>query len=533
MGRGLRRQRNMKQATLAVVTIATIGHGAPFRLASALAASPGPPAFPATQPSQQVESDTSTNVDPLPGDNASEVITPADTLELTGLQQRFEAVAAKVAPAVVAISAVQSHVADADEQAPENVPARSETSSVSSSFRSEEMNPQKLQEILDQSTRTVGTGFIFDSNGYILTNEHVVGRAEELWVTTADHKVWPAVIVGSDPRADLAVLKIPASGLTPVQFATDQPHPRGQWTIALGNPYGLSTDGDPCMSVGVIAATDRSLPRLAVKEDRLYSRLIQTTAQINPGNSGGPLFDIEGKVIGVNTAVILPQKQTNGIGFAIPITSRIVSEAHALEQGADIVYGYLGVTVTDPTEIERSAAGAAIDAGVRIESTEPDSPAASAALQSGDFLIAFNGQTIRDTDQFVRLVGDAKVGESITMTLLRNGKQVTACATPKRRPPGLAAVTHDTQKIHWRGLWIGPTPAGFGGEAGNSAASLKILSVDDTSPLKSQGVSTGRVISTVAGRNIGTIADLLTVINEVPAEKCIVVLASATTQPAR
>src|SRR5439155_11789612 len=181
--------------------------------------------------------------------------------------------------------------------------------------RSEEMNPEKLQSILDQTTRTVGTGFIFDSDGYILTNEHVVGEAEQLWVTTDDHKVYPAIIVGSDPRADLAVLKIPASHLPVVKWGDGTMLHRGQWTIAIGNPYGLATEGEMCMSVGVVSATSRSLPKLASKENRLYSDLIQTTAQINPGNSGGPLFDLGGNVIGINTAVILPQKQTNGIGF--------------------------------------------------------------------------------------------------------------------------------------------------------------------------------------------------------------------------
>jgi hypothetical protein len=146
----------------------------------------------------------------------------------------------------------------------------------------------------------------------------VVGRASQIWVTTDDRKVYPAVVVGSDPRSDLAVLKIPARGLRPVTFATG-PVRRGQWTMAIGNPYGLAGDGELAVSVGVVSAVGRSLPKLSGKEDRLYQDLIQTTAQINPGNSGGPLFDLAGHVIGVNCAVILPVKQTNGIGFALPM----------------------------------------------------------------------------------------------------------------------------------------------------------------------------------------------------------------------
>jgi serine protease Do len=154
-------------------------------------------------------------------------------------------------------------------------------------------------------------------------------------------------VIGSDPRADLAVLKIPAAGMPVVKLAKpDQVIKRGQWTIAIGNPYGMAAEGEMAMSVGVVSATERSLPKLSSKEGRLYSNLIQTTAEINPGNSGGPLFNLAGEVIGINTAVILPQKQTNGIGFAIPVTDAFINHIEQLKAGREIVYGFLGVTVT-------------------------------------------------------------------------------------------------------------------------------------------------------------------------------------------
>lgn len=231
----------------------------------------------------------------------SDAIDAADTFELAGLQQQFESVARRVSPSVVAISAAVRNPADSD-----------------GAHRSEDLNPQKLQDILDKTTRTVGTGFVIGSDGYILTNEHVVGEAEELWVTTDDHRVLPALVVGSDPRADLAVLKVPATDLPPVRFAPDDHYRRGQWSIAVGNPYGLSTDGEMCVSVGVVSATDRSLPKLGSKEGRLYSNLIQTTAQINPGNSGGPLFNMRGEVVGITNMKITFGE---GLGFAIPVSA--------------------------------------------------------------------------------------------------------------------------------------------------------------------------------------------------------------------
>src|SRR5439155_3838535 len=143
--------------------------------------------------------------------------------------------------------------------------------------------------------------------------------------------------------------KIPASKTPIAQLTKPAVLHRGERTIAIANPYGMAAEGEMAMSVGVISATERSLPKLSSKEGRLYSNLIQTTAEINPGNSGGPLFNLAREVIGINTAVILPQKQTNGIGFAIPLTDYLIAEIEQLKQGREIVYGYLGVTVTDPT----------------------------------------------------------------------------------------------------------------------------------------------------------------------------------------
>ena len=140
---------------------------------------------------------------------------------------------------------------------------------------------------------------------------------------------------------------------------------RGQWSIAVGNPYGLSGEGGMCVSVGVISAVNRSLPKLSDTENRLYADLIQTTAQINPGNSGGPLFDLHGDVIGINTAVIMPAKATNGIGFAMPINDHLLSTVNQLKQGNEVVYGYLGVVISNPSDLDRKTAGETQAIGVR------------------------------------------------------------------------------------------------------------------------------------------------------------------------
>src|SRR5689334_15526290 len=358
---------------------------------------------------------------------ANEPNDPADFQQLGGLESQFESLAKTLAPTVVSISA-SSQAFDSDDL-----------------LRAEDMNPEKLDSLLDRTTRMVGTGLIVDADGYILTNEHVVAEAENVWVTTDNGRVYPALVVGTDPRADLAVLKIPANNLTPVKFSTD-PLRRGQWAIAIGNPYGLATAGGECLSIGVVSALDRSLPKLSKKENRLYSGLVQTTTQINPGNSGGPLFDIKGRVIGINTAVILPEKKTNGIGFAIPVTDQLLSSVEDLKRGRPVVYGYLGVSVSTPTMRERRDAGVDPEEGVRVETVDKGSPAAG-VLKENDFVVRVNAQVVRESDQFVRLIGTTPTERAADIVIYREGRPKTLTVSLGRRQAPMAAVTRQSRRI--------------------------------------------------------------------------------------
>lgn len=424
-----------------------------------------------------------------------------DTLQLAELQDAFENVAKQVAPSVVAISASVSAV-DADD-----------------AVRADDMSAQKLSGILDHVTRTVGTGFFVDADGFILTNEHVVGDAEQLWVTTDDRKVFPAIVVGSDPRADLAVLKIPASSMPVAKFAKPDSLQRGQWTIALGNPYGLAGSGEMAMSVGVISALDRSLPKLSVKEDRNYSNLIQTTAEINPGNSGGPLFGLNGEVIGINAAVILPQKETSGIGFAFPITDHLFEEIRALKEGREVVYGYLGVTVSTPTPRERRSAGVRPDCGVSVDSIEKNSPASN-ALRPDDVIVAINDQAIADSDQFAYTVGITPIDQPARLTLVRDGKSMQVSVNLNRRISTAVAVTRETQRYRWRGLVLGPIPGNWDfGKSKRPDFGVMVLGVAQNSPLASK-VTIGSIVTAIAGKPLHEIRDLQTVLNDTPSENC-------------
>ncbi len=449
----------------------------------------------------------------------------SDTFDAQELEQQFEQVARRVSPAVVAISATDSRL-DADD-----------------TQRSEDLSAEKLSNVLDTVDRTVGTGFVIDPEGYIVTNEHVVGKAEQVWVTMDDRKVYPALVVGSDPRSDLAVLKIPAHHVPTVKFADGEAR-RGQWAVAVGNPYGLAGGGEMAVSVGVVSATGRSLPKLSGKEDRLYSDLLQTTAQINPGNSGGPLFDVHGEVIGVNTAVILPQKQTNGIGFAMPADRRLKEIVQDLKEGREVIYAYLGVKVAMPTFHECKEAGLGAETGARVDVVDPGSPADEAKLKVGDILTRLSDDAVRDADQFVRAVGGAGIDTPVKMVLYRGGSTRTVTLNLRRRELTASAVTRDSQRLHWRGLLLGAVPAHWsgsgnsGGAAANTtaaasvqkkpAAGLLVIAVDPNCPLAKEGIVQGSIITTVAGKPVTDVTALQQIINDVPPDKCVLGLAEGT-----
>ena len=408
------------------------------------------------------------------------------------LEQQFRLVAERVAPAVVAIS------------------ASSEANDNPASRRTAELNSDKLQAFLARTTRVVGTGFILSADGYVLTNDHVIDDAEQLWVTMDDRRVYPAVIVGTDPRSDLAVLKIPGRGLPAVHLGDGDKARRGQWSIAIGNPYGLSADGGLCVSVGVLSAVHRSLPKLTERENRLYCDLLQTTAQINPGNSGGPLFDLRGDVIGVNTAVVLPQHSAggtlNGIGFAIPVDAHLRDIVAHLERGDDLPYGYLGVVVSNPTDHDRESTGLADAAGVCVDEVRPDSPAVR-VLRPGDVITALADRPVVDSGDFVRLVGCTPTDRAVTVSLLRDGRPTTATVRLRRRPLPAAAVTRSTQRLRWGGMLVVADPAG-----------LKVTHVDPTGPFAA--VHEGALLRTVAGRRVRSVVELQDVINDCPLAQC-------------
>lgn len=400
-------------------------------------------------------------------------VATASTAELSGLQARFAQVADRVTPSIVAISAVGT------------LPSSSASLLIGGN-----VDGPRLAATLDRVSRTVGTGFVISSDGYIVTDEHVVSDAEQIWITTDDQKVYSAMIVGTDPRSDLAVLKIAASGLKPAQFASPGSVKRGQWCMTMGNPYGLATGGELALSVGVVSATNRSLTRLSAQENRLYTNLIQTTAEINPGNSGGPLFDLDGKVIGINAAVVLPQKNTNGIGFAFAVNDGLLAKIQQLKAGELVTHAYLGVSVSTAD---------LPGGGAHIDSVQADGPSANSDLQVDDVVTRIGDTPVADSDTFARTISALPVGKQVKLTVNRNGRVRTITVAPRLRPASRQPVGRDNQRLYWAGMVL--TPA-----AGTSGFTVR--SIATNSPYAQQGVREGVVVTGVGGKPARTLEEM-------------------------
>jgi len=270
-----------------------------------------------------------------------------------------------------------------------------------------------------------GTGFIISADGYILTNNHLVGEADKVTVKREGNPEVEAKVIGADPDSDVAVIKIDAKDLPYLELGDSDALEVGEWVLAIGNPFGLSHT----VTAGIVSAKGRSNIGLATYED-----FIQTDAAINFGNSGGPLITLDGKVVGINTAILGPGGNI-GIGFAIPINMAKAICEQIIESGT-VVRGYLGIWYEELTPTLARAFGLEEDTkGVAITKVIEDTPAEKAGLKHNDVIIEFDGQPIENKDTFLKQVARLKPGTKAKLVVLRDGKQKTFTIKVGKRPP--------------------------------------------------------------------------------------------------
>ena len=265
----------------------------------------------------------------------------------------------------------------------------------------------------------LGSGFIVDPSGYVVTNSHVIGDAGKVEVTLQDNSKYTAKIVGRDPKTDIAVLKIKADKPLPyVTFGDSSAAQVGDWVMAVGNPFGLGGT----VTTGIISARGRDI------HSGPFDDFLQIDAPINRGNSGGPTFNLEGQVIGINTAIYSPNGGSVGIGFAVPsnVAKTVVAQ---LEEHGKVSRGWLGVQIQEVTPAIAASLGLHGEQGALVAVVTPDSPGAKAGLKQGDVILSFNGNEVDHLRDLPRLVAATAPDTNATMTVWRNGQTVQLQAT--------------------------------------------------------------------------------------------------------
>jgi serine protease Do len=414
-------------------------------------------------------------------------IAPQSGPAVSGAPATFADIAARVKPAVVS---VQVRILNTD--APQLAQGLDQASPFGDLFRHFGL-PFEEPPVVPREGQAQGSGFFISPDGYIVTNNHVVANARGLTVTLDDGRTVAARVIAADPRTDLAVIKTVSGANYPfVSFTRTQPR-IGDWVLAVGNPFGLGGT----VTAGIVSANGRDIG------EGPYDDFLQIDAPVNQGNSGGPAFNLNGEVIGINTAIYTPSGGSVGIAFAIPAsTAQPIVEQ--LERGGQVSRGYLGVALQPVDDDIAHSLGLNGHDGALIASVTGDSPAARAGLRAGDIVTRAAGETVSDTRDLARIVAAHRPGSHIDLQFVRSGRRMDANVTLAAMPDNIDAISKGSSTPRLEGedgavLGLGVAPVEGG---------LQVVSVDPSSAAAERGVSPGDIILEAGGRPCRRAADL-------------------------
>ncbi len=353
-----------------------------------------------------------------------------------------------------------------------------------------------------------GSGFIITADGYIVTNNHLIEKASKITVKLLDNKEYIAKVIGADPQSDIAVLKIDAKDLPIVKLGNSDDVEVGEWVVALGNPFGLSHS----LSAGILSAKGRSSIGIAD-----YENFLQTDAAINPGNSGGPLLDLDGQVIGINTAIFSRSGGYMGIGFAIPMNMAKIIIDQLIASGT-VVRGYLGVRIQELSKDLAASFGTTASKGILVAQLEKDSPADKAGLKQGDIITDLDGKVVENPGEFRNTIAGSKPGSMHTLAIIRDNKAMQLQAkvgSLEADPSSKETKVDDQQTISKIGLTIQNLTAdiagklGYKGDGGVVISKVKPGSIADLS-----GLSRGMIIIEVNRKKVNNAKQFMAEVNK-------------------
>jgi serine protease Do len=341
-----------------------------------------------------------------------------------------------------------------------------------------------------------GSGFFISADGYAVTNNHVVQNAETVQVTADDGKIYTAKVIGTDSRTDLALIKVDGKDFPYVKLADTTPR-IGDWVLAVGNPFGLGGT----VTAGIVSARGRDIGAGP------YDDFIQIDAPVNKGNSGGPSFDVEGNVIGVNTAIFSPSGGSVGIAFDIPADT-VKNVIVQLREKGSVTRGWIGVQIQPVTEDIAEGLGMKKAAGALVSEPQPNGPAAKAGIESGDVITSVDGNGIADARELARRIGTMAPGMSVKLGVLHQGQEKTLTLTLGTLPNEKAASNQDTQHaapdadMPKLGLTLAPSNKGADGTG------VVVTAVDPNGVAADHGFQVGDVILDVGGKSVSNPADV-------------------------
>ncbi|HEY6754576.1 MAG TPA: Do family serine endopeptidase [Pseudolabrys sp.] len=433
--------------------------------------------------------------------SASSLVTPARA-ESVQPSAGFADVVAKVKPAVISVRVKvdeSEKMAGMNEENGRRANPMQPGAPLEKFF--EQFGRRGMPQGFPQGRQTVtgeGSGFFISADGYAVTNNHVVDHAKTVQVTTDDGAVYKAKVVGSDSKTDLALIKVDADKSFPfVKFADRDPRV-GDWVVAVGNPFGLGGT----VTAGIVSARGRDIG------SGPYDDYIQIDAPINKGNSGGPAFNMDGEVIGVNTAIFSPSGGSVGIGFDIPATTAKMVVAQLKDHGR-IDRAWLGVQIQPVTAEIAENLGLKKAEGAIVAQPQADSPATKAGILAGDVITDIDGAPIKDSRELARKIGMTAPGTNIKVTLIRKGETKTMNLTLGKMPNEKQAQADSKDDTSANGsLRLGLTLAPAKEVAGSGNDGVAVVEVDPNGPAAERGVKTGDVILDVGGKAVTNAADV-------------------------